>query len=341
MELLGLSPQYLFSLECFTQTLPDSQADLLWDYVIDSDADNFDESEPCDPKVFLLSGWGQSDSLATDSEESESDGQGRRFWTCWCAIHSSPQLNLKVEAETFQKSNIRSLFILEFELERDLYNPLYPLESSDENSSSDATAFAPVSEPISTVGQDLSENISSLITPDDINMAELFVSTEPGLEGDIDWIPSNEAIFESTCSRSKPIKALTRMRQVDRTQGSSVISKDGLSRHAISRNERAYAGGARSGVGTLDIFSVLTQIDEQLSSAQDLQTLLDIVVGVVNDLTQFHRVLVYQFDERWNGEVVAELMDWKRTQDIYKGLFFPASDIPPQVRLISVIGHAY
>ena len=58
---------------------------------------------------------------------------------------------------------------------------------------------------------------------------------------------------------------------------------------------------------------------------------LKVVVGVIKDLTQFHRVLVYQFDELWNGQVVAELVDWKQTHELYRGLHFPASDIPAQV----------
>ena len=40
-ELLGLSPKYLFSLPCFTDVLPDSQVDVLWDniqFLADPDA---------------------------------------------------------------------------------------------------------------------------------------------------------------------------------------------------------------------------------------------------------------------------------------------------------------
>jgi light-regulated signal transduction histidine kinase (bacteriophytochrome) len=44
------------------------------------------------------------------------------------------------------------------------------------------------------------------------------------------------------------------------------------------------------------------------------------------------RVLVYQFDDDWNGRCVAELVDWSKTHDFYKGLHFPASDIPKQAR---------
>ena len=82
----------------------------------------------------------------------------------------------------------------------------------------------------------------------------------------------------------------------------------------------------------MDVFAVMAQINEQLGAAPDLETFLDVVVGVIKDLTQFHRVLVYQFDESWNGKVMAELVDWTQTHDLYKGLHFPAVDIPAQAR---------
>lgn len=42
--------------------------------------------------------------------------------------------------------------------------------------------------------------------------------------------------------------------------------------------------------------------------------------------------MVYQFDDAWNGRVVAEQVDWTRTRDLFNGLHFPSSDIPPQAR---------
>ncbi|OBZ71696.1 Histidine protein kinase 1 [Grifola frondosa] len=76
----------------------------------------------------------------------------------------------------------------------------------------------------------------------------------------------------------------------------------------------------------------MAQINEQLGAAPDLESFLKVTAGVVKDLTQFHRVLVYQFDEAWNGQVVAELVDWNQTHDLFKGLHFPAADIPAQAR---------
>jgi light-regulated signal transduction histidine kinase (bacteriophytochrome) len=47
-------------------------------------------------------------------------------------------------------------------------------------------------------------------------------------------------------------------------------------------------------------------------------------------ITGFNRVLIYRFDDDWNGEVVAE--DGDGTLPSYLGLRFPASDIPEQAR---------
>ena len=85
--------------------------------------------------------------------------------------------------------------------------------------------------------------------------------------------------------------------------------------------------------GTLNSFTVLDQISDQLCTTTDLKSLLDVSVGVVKNLTQFHRILAYRFDEDWNAEVVAELIDRERSSDVQKGLVFPASMISPQVIL--------
>ncbi|KAG8532833.1 uncharacterized protein KY384_002711 [Bacidia gigantensis] len=74
------------------------------------------------------------------------------------------------------------------------------------------------------------------------------------------------------------------------------------------------------------------KLQEQLSTAPSLEVFLKVLVGVIKELTGFHRVMVYQFDSSWNGRVVTELVDQRATKDLYKGLNFPASDIPKQAR---------
>ncbi|KAJ5971481.1 uncharacterized protein N7479_001399 [Penicillium vulpinum] len=96
----------------------------------------------------------------------------------------------------------------------------------------------------------------------------------------------------------------------------------------VLRNARRRKGQA----SPMEAFSILTQIQEQLGRTNDLDQLLNTTAGLVKELTGFHRVLIYQFDSSWNGMVVAELVDPNTTIDLYKGLHFPASDIPAQAR---------
>lgn len=172
-------------------------------------------------------------------------------------------------------------------------------------------------------------------TVSSVNPAELFLSSQQGLEGDENWFPTPEDIFESTTSHSKPLKALERMRRINRTFSNTGTddAPPAAAAKPLNARQRARArrGGSKAGIGTMDIFAVLAQVNDQLSSASDLESFLKVVTGVIKDLTQFHRVLVYQFDDQWNGQVVSELVDWRQTHDLYKGRHFPAHDIPAQV----------
>lgn len=170
-----------------------------------------------------------------------------------------------------------------------------------------------------------------------------------GLQGDNAWYPSIDDIYDSTTSRSTPIKALEKMRLMARGVGSAPRQSPDLRRVAASarsgrssgrrppsqplgrgdagspagssvgstsaspvgsfrsRGGPASMAAANNSVGTMDVFAVLAEVIEQLGRAPDLESLLKIVVGVIKDLTQFHRVLVYQFDDAWNGQVCVRL----------------------------------
>ncbi|KAK1226603.1 hypothetical protein PQX77_010419 [Marasmius sp. AFHP31] len=419
-EILGLSPQYLFSLECFTDTLPDSQAALLWDNIqflsdpnpnpMNSSSES-DDSERDAPHVFLLSGFGApSTGRPNETTAAPHDPwgaqSGRRRWTCWVAMHR-PQPSPYSEAPANPKND---LIIMEFELEVDPLNPLYPPPGANVPAASTTSEFSGVGSPESTrsgssssdsasgssssgggsstdtpgnstdgssttlvsADIDLSDSISassesspipdSAISPpslpetrsDDtiVPNAPLGpleaqsgrrvqkVSTLDGLDGDDDWVPSTEEILESTTSRSKPLLALERLRRLSKMPGpTDPKSPPGYGQTPMKRRaqRRSLLGGdananVAGGVGMMDVFAVMAQINDQLGAAPDLDTFLKIVVGLIKDLTQFHRVLVYQFDEMWNGQTVAELVDWSQTHDLYMGLHFPASDIPAQAR---------
>ncbi|KIX98344.1 uncharacterized protein Z520_05645 [Fonsecaea multimorphosa CBS 102226] len=114
--------------------------------------------------------------------------------------------------------------------------------------------------------------------------------------------PTREELMDSTVNISKPLRVLRSARR--------------------KRTEAA----------AMEVFNVMSQVQEQLSNAPTLQTFLKVLIGIVKELTGFHRVMIYQFDNAWNGRVVAELVDPRSTRDLYKGLNFPASDIPKQAR---------
>ncbi|KAH6681219.1 phytochrome B [Plectosphaerella plurivora] len=114
--------------------------------------------------------------------------------------------------------------------------------------------------------------------------------------------PTMEELAESTEILSKPLRVL--------------------------RSARRRRGEA----GAMQVFDIMSQVQEQLAAAQSLEIFLKILVGIVKELTGFHRVMVYQFDSSFNGKVVTEVVDTTHTRDLYKGLHFPASDIPRQAR---------
>ncbi|KAI1502102.1 hsp90-like protein [Biscogniauxia marginata] len=114
--------------------------------------------------------------------------------------------------------------------------------------------------------------------------------------------PTAEEFHESTEISSKPLRVL--------------------------RSARKRRGEA----GAMQVFDMMSQVQEQLSSAPNLERFLKILVGIVKELTGFHRVMMYQFDAAFNGKVVTELVDPTQTRDLYHGLHFPASDIPRQAR---------
>ena len=78
------------------------------------------------------------------------------------------------------------------------------------------------------------------------------------------------------------------------------------------------------------LFSALAEWQSQLARFHKRETLLDAVTGLVRDLAGYDRVMIYRFDQDWNGSVVSE----SRAEGVgsYLGHHFPASDIPEQVR---------
>lgn len=68
----------------------------------------------------------------------------------------------------------------------------------------------------------------------------------------------------------------------------------------------------------------------QLKNATNVTHLSQILAQEVRRITGFDRVMVYRFDENWNGRVIAEAKLENLTA--YLDLHYPATDIPQQAR---------
>jgi hypothetical protein len=362
-SILGLSPRYLFSLECFTECLPDREQDTFFDNIqfLNSPHTQRDagDQEEDSTHVFVLSGWGEPGTAS--ASDPDAGPEDRRSWSCWCAAHRPRPVTSSVGDGPSVTSDVSNTIILEFELERDAQNPLYPTPSGSEfyrsGTQSPASATGSAWTGTNLSGQtlvsapgfgSLPSDVASPPLPDHSSQHEQSIVTASStlssnseeavrLPGEDDWHPTSEHILESTTNRARPLPALERLRQLNRGLATDSRASTPASRGSSSRRRPGNRRPAPPpGVGMMDIFAVMSQINEQLGSAPDLDAFMKIVVGVIKDLTQFHRVLVYQFDESWNGQVVAELVDWHRSHDLYMGLHFPASDIPAQVSSCSL-----
>lgn len=77
--------------------------------------------------------------------------------------------------------------------------------------------------------------------------------------------------------------------------------------------------------------AAVTRLTESSTTAELCQQL----AREIRRITGFDRVMVYRFDEAWNGEVVAE----ERRDDLnpFLGLHYPATDIPAQARRLYTV----
>ena len=77
-----------------------------------------------------------------------------------------------------------------------------------------------------------------------------------------------------------------------------------------------------------DVQTAITEVQATRTEAE----LFAVCAKVIARLSGFERVMVYRFDEAWNGKVVGE--ELTADVDSYFGLHFPASDIPAQARAL-------
>jgi two-component system, chemotaxis family, sensor kinase Cph1 len=84
---------------------------------------------------------------------------------------------------------------------------------------------------------------------------------------------------------------------------------------------------------TIQVNAVLQQLKNLLSrveSSFSIQEFCHAAIFEVKRISGFDKIMIYRFDENWNGDVIAEVKE--EGMDTYLGLKFPASDIPRQAR---------
>ena len=68
----------------------------------------------------------------------------------------------------------------------------------------------------------------------------------------------------------------------------------------------------------------------EIDAATTLNEVYNVSISELKRISGFDKIMMYRFDEEWNGDVVAEVKE--ESMDSYLHLKFPASDIPKQAR---------
>ena len=78
------------------------------------------------------------------------------------------------------------------------------------------------------------------------------------------------------------------------------------------------------------LYQQLKQVMAAIEAARTTEEAGRIAISELKKISGFDKIMIYQFDEHWNGDVIAETL--ADGMDSYLGLKFPASDIPKQAR---------
>lgn len=84
--------------------------------------------------------------------------------------------------------------------------------------------------------------------------------------------------------------------------------------------------------GTIAYLADLPLMMQDIRHQATIENLAHFTAEKVKAMTGFDRVMIYKFDEKWDGAVIAESREPKL--ETFLGLHFPASDIPPQARAL-------
>lgn len=80
----------------------------------------------------------------------------------------------------------------------------------------------------------------------------------------------------------------------------------------------------------IDVYQDIKYLMAAIEVTTNVKDACQITIEEIRKLADFDSVLLYQFDEEWNGTVIAETNS--KQQSVYLGLKFPASDVPKKAR---------
>ncbi|MBW8688048.1 GAF domain-containing protein [Chitinophaga rhizophila] len=80
----------------------------------------------------------------------------------------------------------------------------------------------------------------------------------------------------------------------------------------------------------IDIYQQLKYAMAAINATRSIKAACETAAKQLKELSGFDKVMVYKFDQDWNGTVLAE--EQEEGMESYLGLTFPASDIPRQAR---------
>lgn len=130
------------------------------------------------------------------------------------------------------------------------------------------------------------------------------------------------------------LQLLTGPDSVERLFGVRLDGKDDLFDVAIHLSGRSIIVEIERHVVSdrVDHTSYVKPMMERIGAADSSSKLCDIAARQLRALIGFDRVMVYKFDKTGSGTVVAESLNGQR--ESFKGLRYPASDIPKQARAL-------
>lgn len=154
---------------------------------------------------------------------------------------------------------------------------------------------------------------ASLLLDVEVSGEDLLTRLSQGLDDAIRaWVRTPERIYQGAFALAGGMAHVT----AHRTQSDIIVEFERLSQ----ADEETIAR----------IFPKLKTFSERIGAEESVAGCAAIAAGFVRELTGFNRVLVYRFDQEWNGHVVGE--DGDGTLPSYLDLRFPAGDIPAQAR---------